>query len=288
MFFRRKPKLKRVSILSIALIASSLAAPCYADSLRGSAGAGFQRWFASNLNTTLNNNGSPYWDYPTKYPATGDFPPGFPPVVTIPPGQNANVGYCLTGMGNCPQNFLKPDLPPGPIPFWGLAYDASADTGGGLDPKMYFKKDTPNRLQATLELQLSSSANELNEFGWFETNKNGSLVGTTHTLFKGSGTGGATPVGTSVEFKPTHYYGYYFRDVSEGNCLVSSIFVSNSCTTPPNSNRHSIAIFATDPSSRFSSYWIGALDSPGECQGADCNLGVVKVEPVETKEYDQD
>src|SRR5215469_9835730 len=73
------------------------AAPSFADSLHGSPGAGFQRWFTStNLNDTLNSNGSPYWDYPTRYPPSGSFPPGFPPVVTSPPGQNANVGYCLT------------------------------------------------------------------------------------------------------------------------------------------------------------------------------------------------
>jgi hypothetical protein len=126
----------------------------YADSIIGSPGAGFQSWKASFDN--LNTNGAPYWDYSTRYPRSNL--PGFPPFVTDPPGDFANVGFCLTGTTNCLAKFLNPGPPPGAIPFWGMPYDTATDTGGALDPNFFFVKDTPNELQATLELQLSTSA----------------------------------------------------------------------------------------------------------------------------------
>jgi hypothetical protein len=64
-------------------------------------------------------------------------------------------------------------------------------------------------------LYLNSSANlaELKEFGWFETNSAGNVIGTKHVLFHGSGVppGTAVPdaVGATVSFMPTQYFGYY-------------------------------------------------------------------------------
>src|SRR5262249_30644390 len=44
--------------------------------------------------------------------------------------------------------------------------------------------------------------------------------------------------------------------------------------------QHSIAAFSTDPGSPVATFWIAGLNAPRECQGADCNLTLVKVEPV--------
>jgi hypothetical protein len=278
----------------IAMAAMTTCGISYADSIQGSPGAGFQRWLATDLNNSLNHNlndnGAPYWDYATTYDGGDIFPPGFPPFITDPPGQQANVGYCLTGTGNCPEQLLNPGPSPGPIPFWGFSYDPVSDTGGLLDPKFFFKKDTPNKLRATLELQLSRFANELNEFGWFETNKDGSFIGPLHPLFMGSmSPTGPTPLGTTVSFSPTRFYGYYFIDVSEPFCrpILSVPNPPNICTTPLSNpsvfSQHSLAAFATDPGSPLTSFWIAALNAPRECQGADCNLTLVKVQPIPMK-----
>jgi uncharacterized repeat protein (TIGR01451 family) len=268
-------------ILLIGMAGWATRGTSYADSIIGSPGAGFQSWTVSFNN--LNTSSAPYWDYPTMYRGTNIFPPGFPPFVTSPPGQFANVGFCLTGTINCPPQFLNPGPPPGSIPFWGMPYDSATDTGGALDPNFFFVKDTPDALHATLEVQLSQSAIELNEFGWFETDAAGSFVGQLHPLFLGSGVplGSVTPtpVGTTVTFIPTQFYGYYFLDVSEGGCLVATLRVDNFCITnfdPP----HSIEAFSTDPGSPLATFWIAALNAPSECRGADCNLTLVKVEPT--------
>jgi hypothetical protein len=266
-------------ILLVTMAGWALCHTSNAESVKGSAGAGFQSWITSDLN----NNSAPYWEYPTNY-MDGSFGG------ITPPGTMGNVGYCLTGTGNCPQ-LRTPGPSPGTIPFWAMSYDPDLDTGGALDPKVWFKRDIPNRLKATLELQLSNNANEINEFGWFETDKDGSFVGRRHRLFKGSGSSaGSTtpdPVGTTVSFRPTKYYGYYFLDVSEGSCLVSTLFSFN---TPicRDSLPHNFAVFATDPGSRLSSFWIAGLNAPLECQGeADCNLTLVKIQPIPTRNCDE-
>jgi hypothetical protein len=273
-----KALIRRINNL-ILLFLMAVWATCgmsYADSIIGSPGAGFQNWDVSF--SQLNTNRAPYWDYPTQYDTSNI--PGFPPFSTFPRGEYANVGFCLTGTINCPERFLKPGPAPGSLPFWGMSYDSAADTGGALDPNFFFKREAPNMLRATLELQLSTLANEINEFGWFETNSSGSTIGPMHQLFAGSPD--PSPLGISVAFNPTQYYGYYFRDISE-NCLVATLLIHNICTDlRPDLIvfQHSLAAFATDltnPTSPLSSFWIAGLNAPGECRGADCNLTLVEV-----------
>jgi hypothetical protein len=71
-------------------------------------------------------------------------------------------------------------------------------------------------------LYLNASANpvEINNFGWFETNATGTVIGTRHLLFEGTGPNEnltPAPVGATVFFTPTTYCAYYHADVSEGN-----------------------------------------------------------------------
>lgn len=254
----------------------------FADSVKGSAGAGFQSW----VTTGLNNNGAPYWDNQTSY-IDGSFGG------ITPPGTMGNVGYCLSGTGNCPQ-LRSPGPSPGTIPFWAMSYDPDADTGGVLDPKVWFKRNIPNRLKATLKLQLSNSAQEINEFGWFETDRKGTYIGEMHRLFKGSGfpPGSSTPdpVGTTVSFTPSRYYGYYFLDVSEGGCLVFTLASFNTAPCGLDQLPHNFAVFATDARSRLSSFWIAGEDPAGMdgCRDGDCNLTLVKVQPIPTRDCDED
>lgn len=87
-----------------------------------------------------------------------------------------------------------------------MPFDSINDVNGGFDPVVYFRRSgSQQTLRATLALQLSTNSNELNEFGWFETNSSGGVVGNKHILFQGSGVppGALTadPVGTTVTFR---------------------------------------------------------------------------------------
>jgi len=250
-------------MLAFFVFALALPHSGYADTIIGSPGAGFQSWTTTNLNT----NSAPYWDYPTNY--------------SFPLGTQANVGYCLTGTGGGAGR-LTPGPPPGPIPFWGMSYNSANDTGGARDPNFFFEKDSPNPLQATLELQLSVFPNEINEFGWFETDSTGSMIGPRHLLFFGSPN--PDPAGTTVTFTPTQFYGYYYRDVSDpppNGCLAFTLtrFNTGACLTGFEAP-HPLAAFTTDPNSAQATFWIAGLNAASECQGADCNLTLVKVEPI--------
>ena len=222
----------------------------------GSPGAGFQHWTAANLN----NNGAPFWDAPTlsfgNYSGNQD---------------SKNVGFCLTGGGDCVG--IGSQSAPGPLAFWGLPYNSSLDTGGALDTKVYIHGSGSQTLRATLELQLSTVPTEVNDIGWFETNATGSVVGTLHPLFKGSPT--PDPVGATVNFKPTPYFGYYFSDYSEGNCKAYTLYSFNDtsgCYT------HPLVVFASNPGSPQPVFWIAAIDPPG-CGDGDCNLTLINVSP---------
>jgi hypothetical protein len=214
-----------------------------------------------------------------------------------------NVGWCLTSTGDC-QGIGSALFAPGAIPFWGMPYNSATDTGGARDNKVYFKDNANSTgtglqtLKATLFLNASASPLEINEFGWFETNPTGTVVGTRHMLFQGSGepTGTLTPdpVGKTVIFTPTEYFGYYYSDVSEPafspapthGCFAYTLFLFDEprCTEAGgHQGDHDFAVFSTDPGSSRAAYWIAGED-PAGCPNldGDCNLTIVKVRPLES------
>lgn len=249
-------------LMVIAVWTSSVAAR--AQTVVGSPGAGFQSWTLSNLN----NNNAPYWDAPTNsfgaYSGNAD---------------SKNVGYCLTGGGDC-AGIDSQIHAPGVMKYWGMTYDSVHDASGAIDPKVYFHSNAPHRLKATLHLQLSTVTKEINEFGWFETNATGSVAGPRHKLFAGGGVppGSQTPdrIGKTATFKPTPYFGYYFSDVSEGGCFTYTIdsFNTSGCAG------HNFVVFAAHPSPPHSTFWIAGED-PAGCGDGDCNLTLVKVAKAE-------
>lgn len=279
----RKPVGHRNSLFLLIALAWVTCGASYAQLIVGSPGAGFQSWTAS---ADLNNNHAPYWDNQS-ISFVGD--PNAP--IEVP--TNKNAGYCLTATGDC-VGILSAAFAPGALPFWSMPYDSVHDSGGAIDPNFFFFKPTDSPLKATLQLQLSSNTLEINEFGWFETNGNGTVLGPRHTLFQGSGvtgTGTPTPVGTTVTFKPTKYFGYYIEDVSEftsnnpDGCLVYTLSRFNTATD--NCVGHTIVVFASRPGSVASAFWIAGeetaiCDVPG-ANGAlddDCNFTLVKVDPA--------
>jgi len=274
----------------ILLVAIAACATCAsAQSLIGSAGNGWQTW---NLNQDafgnfidLNSNNSPYWDVPFLTFNAGGYGGNL---------ANKSVGWCLTSTGDC-QGVGSALFAPGPLPFWAGPYDAATDTGGALDPKVYFRSTSygysGQSYKATLYLNTATNTFEINEFGWFETNASGSVKGTRHVLFHGSGNppGSATPdpVGKTVTFQPTQYFGFYYQDVSDpqtftpyAGCIAYTIFAFNDsdCTAASGQGDHVFAVFLqpnTDPT-----YWVAGQDPSACTEDGDCNLTLVKVRPA--------
>jgi hypothetical protein len=277
-------------LVTLTVVATACTAS-QAQTLMGSSGAGWQNWsLAVDSNSDyidLNSNGFPYWDYPLlTFNNSGSVGYGFNPA-------NKSVGWCMTSTGDC-QGVGSALFAPGPLPFWGMPYNAAADTGGAIDPKMYFKSAKAGQSYlATLFLNSATNSVEINEFGWFETDATGAVNGTKHILFHGSGfppgTAVPDPIGKTVTFTPTQYYGFYFSDVSDEEdsngpphgCWAYTIFTFNDpdCTLAAGQGDHVFAIFKQSPA-LTPTYWVAGQD-PTMCSfDGDCNLTMVRVSAV--------
>jgi hypothetical protein len=284
-------------LLVIVLAACATVGTAHAQNLIGSPGAGWQTWSVTPISSDqpdLNDNGAPWWDL--QWAAAGSY------------GNSSladkNPGFCMTATGDC-VGIGSQGLAPGTLPFWGMPYDAVGDTGGTRDNKVYFQR-TGGTMRATLYLNATANPNEVNDFGWFETNATGTVSGTKHKLFSGTGVTKdqlPTPTGTSVTFWPTRYFGFYYSDVSEpacpdgtdtgnldpqcGNaalplhgCYAYSVFGFNDqkCVDATgNQGDHDFVVFK-DGTPSHPNYWIAGED-PADCANndGDCNLTIVKV-----------
>jgi hypothetical protein len=190
-----------------------------------------------------------------------------------------------------------------------MPYDPVADTGGARDNTVFFRS-AGGRLRATLYLNATANPNEVNDFGWFETNSTGSVVGTRHLLFSGTGVTKdqiPTATGTSIVFTPTRYFGFYYSDVSEpacpdgtdpsnldpqcGNaalplhgCYANTLFNLNDAKcvdATGGQGDHDFVVFKDGGSSTHPNYWVAGED-PADCANndGDCNLTMVKIAPV--------
>jgi hypothetical protein len=226
----------------------------------------------------------------------------------ITAGADKNPGFCMTATGDC-VGFGSQALAPGALPFWGMPYDAVGDTGGQRDNKVYFRS-TGGSLVATLYLNATANPNEVNDFGWFETNSTGTLVIARHLLFSGTSVTKdqiPTPTGTTVIFKPTTYFGYYYSDISEPacpdgtdttypdgvnpcadptakthGCYAYSVFSLNDqkCVEATGGQGdHDFVVFSANAKTTSRpTYWVAGED-PSDCltNDGDCNLTMVKV-----------
>jgi hypothetical protein len=263
-------QLRTSFILLIAIAACALCGTSSAQTVIGSAGAGWQTWTLSDVNDL----GGPYWD--TQW---GGSQPN-----SEHSAAEKNVGFCMTSTGDC-QGIGSALLAPGTLPFWGMPYNSTTDTGGVRDNNV-FLKSRGGKLRATLYLNASGNPVEINEIGWFETNSAGSVIGTKHLLFEGTGPNEnltPDPVGATVTFTPTQYFGYYYADVSEGNCYTYTLFNFNDPNCAGAGNNHDFVIFTTNPSSSHATMWIAGED-PADCPNndGDCNLTIIKVSNLES------
>jgi hypothetical protein len=248
--------------LLTAMAVLAICGTSYAQSVRGSAGAGWQSWNTNDLN----DNGAPFWDVPFGGSQPND--EGYP--------AEKNPGFCLTSTGDC-QGIGSALFAPGALAYWGMPYDSVNDAGGAIDPSVFFRS-AGGRLRATLYLNASANPVEINEIGWFETNSTGGVIGNKHVLFEGTGPSEnltPAPVGASVYFTPTTYFGYYYADVSEGNCYAYTLFTFND---PNCFGSHNFVVFTSNPTSSHATMWIAGED-PADCPNndGDCNLTIIKV-----------
>jgi hypothetical protein len=300
---RKLVRTRPTLILLIAVAAWATIGTAYSQTLIGSPGAGWQTWTVTPISSDqpdLNDNGAPWWDL--QWAAAGSN-------YASTAGADKNPGFCMTATGDC-VGIGSGALAPGTLPFWSMQYDSASDTGGVRDNKVFFRSSGA-RLRATLYLNATANPNEVNDFGWFETNSTGTVSGTKHLLFSGTGVTKdqiPTPTGTSVVFTPTRYFGYYYSDVSEPacpdgteptypdnvnpcadptavthGCYAFSIFGFNDqkCVEATgNQGDHDFVIFKDGTPTR-PNYWVAGED-PADCQNADgdCNLTIVKVVPV--------
>jgi hypothetical protein len=194
-----------------------------ATSIVGSAGAGWQIWTL----TDLNQDGTPYWDH------------------TSSDGSQKNVGYCLTGTGNCD---MAPPIP-GSIPYWGQA-------SGAYDPNIYWTSSGLNE-SAALRIEIAGLAGS-NQFGWYDTTAPGVL----HPIFTGPDSTGAATI-----FLPSPSFGLYLQ--ADG-----IIFRTQSGTGADPGNQH-LAVFHQPNSEVF---WLGLEDLPFVRSDRDYNDMVVRIE----------
>lgn len=224
-------------LLTIMAVATACTAS-KAQTLIGSsaAGAGWQTWTVTPISSTqpdLNDSGAPWWDL--QWAAAGSYG-------NNSAGADKNIGFCMTSTGDC-VGMASGAFAPGTLPFWGMPYDSAGDTGGARDNKVYFRS-SGGSLVATLFLNATANPNEVNDFGWFETNATGTVLGARHKLFSGTGVTKdqiPTPIGTAVTFTPTRYFGYYYSDVSEPACPDGTDTYLNGLATPcadPNAVLH--------------------------------------------------
>jgi hypothetical protein len=190
---------KLLTILAaVALLVALAPAISLADTISGSASAGWQSWSATNLD----NDGKPYWDNKSW------------------DGTTKNVGYCMAGTGTCGMSSA-----PGALPFWGMSYNSGSDTGGAADPAFTFL--SAGASTGALKIEIAGNASH-NVFGWYDTTlpASGSNL---HIIFAGSDTAGAT-----ATFTPSSSYGFYLDDTVVGDTW----FTNTSLNTQGSGNQH--------------------------------------------------
>jgi hypothetical protein len=289
-------------LLTVIAVATACTAS-QAQTLIGTPGSGWQTWTVTPISSTqpdLNDSGAPWWDL--QWAAAGSY--GLNSA-----GADKNPGFCMTATGDC-VGVASGAFAPGALPFWAATpYDSVNDTGGARDNKVYFRS-SGGTLVATLFLNATASPSEVNDFGWFETNAAGTVVGNKHKLFSGTGVTYdqiPTPTGTAVAFTPTRYFGFYYSDVSEpacpdgtdpyitdvqcGNpslplhgCYAYTLFNLNDQKCVENTGGqgdHDFVVFSGNPTSLRPTFWIAGED-PADCASndGDCNLTIVRITPV--------
>lgn len=230
--FRILASLSLVSTLSFCALGDTIQAT------DGSSGS----W--QNFPTTLNQQGSVYWDNPSR------------------DGSQKNIGYWLSGTGAFASYTggcyaVNPCVTgsPGDVPEW----FGNASTGSEISTETPNFDFVRNSAQYTLTVQVVLSFwTPATEFGWYDP-----TTMTLHPLFDGTGVndgGAALTAGSSIGFNPNvGVYGFYIKDLGVGQTFFTQ---TNDNTFYQNENQHQhFSVFGTSLAPGAETYYIGAKDS---------------------------
>jgi hypothetical protein len=189
------------------------------------AGSGWQSGY------TIDENAKPYWDNKSS------------------DGAKKNVGYCITGTGNCGMSGA-----PGYLPYLGLST-------GAADPSFYLDKTTSGS-QAALQIEIAGLAGR-NQFGWYNTDLATPVLNVIFT--------GPDDAGDVATFTPSAHYGFWFSG--------QSIYFTQSSrnTNAADKGIQHFAIFQGTPNG---TYWVGMEDLNWAGSDKDYNDMVIKISPV--------
>ena len=234
-------------ILAISLFAFG-ALCAHADTLNGN--GSWQTWSTSVLNTTSTG---PYWNG-----TSGD-------------GPEYNIGWCLTGTGNC-----QIANPPGALSYYG--------NGNAAASNMYFTGN--GTLQQATLLGAFSNQNGVppsgtDYFGWYSINSN-NTIGSLNPIFNST-----EAAGTIANFTPTSgNYGFYIENVQSPNTsytanylwLMNTSFdsVSGPGAPPASDGGQHFSIFG----GTGSTYYLGLEDAPFSTSDFDYNDLVIELQPA--------
>jgi len=237
-----------------------LTVPMFADTVSGTAGAGWQslsgvtlvtgNYAGQNSANTGATATNPYWDHPS-FDATNS-------------SAGCNIGWAVTGgtLAGCNNNNGGPMSDDGPAnAYWG-------NSNGTFDPSFTFSTSTsPEPVE--LELTMAGNSNN-NSFGWYTVGAGGVI--TEHQLFAAGTVAEAT---TTFTPPTTGQYGFYIYNG------VNTFFTQSSLNSGDTADQH-FALFRADPTSGSSglanTYYLGAEDS-GNPTDWDYNDMIVQIGP---------
>ena len=233
-------------IITLSFVSFSIAI-AHADTLTGN--GSFQTWNSSVLGSKSSpTTGGPYWNN-----LSGD-------------GPAYNIGWCLTGAGNC-----QISNPPGALNYF--------SNGSAAASNMSFSSSGVTDVVTLLGLfstQNGVPPTGADYFGWYSVS-NGVI--TTHPLLSAG-----QSVGSTAAFLPTSVYGFYFENVQTAGltppATANYFWFMNDSLDYANSNgaidpglQH-FAIFA----GANSSYYLGMEDTPGANSDFDYNDMIVELQ----------
>lgn len=249
--------------LSACLLAGAMG---QADTVAGT--GDWQSWSAANLIQGVSPTpGLPYWNN-----LSGD-------------GSRYNIGWCITGGGNC-------TIPgtPGNVPYFG-------PNGSDAPSDMAFVNSN-YAVTATLEAAITNSRS-IDVFGWYALNTDGS-IGPLHPLFSPSDS-----AGLAQTFTPSSRYGFYVEQ-DQGTAIdpfaSKYLFFMDSAENRvegypnPSDNLQHFAVFdaQTGTANGTTPYYIGAVDTractpngSGTCDSTanfDYNDFIVRLDTVDSPE----
>jgi hypothetical protein len=177
-------------------------------------------------------------------------------------GANCNVGYWLQAASwplSCSTSSAGTNGPQTPLDYF-------ASTGSSSTPVGWLFSPTGQQ-NLTLRVEVAGLAST-NEFGWYQADSSGNIVGGLNTLFGGP----AVPTNnqTVTTFNTTQNFGFYLckGGTVAGACSAGNLFLSGTSYSSSDGTSGKFALFSQNPvhpnsSSSINTYWIGVEDTAG-------------------------